>query len=233
MPILKPFFSYMGAKWTLAKHYPDPKYGIVVEPFAGSACYALRHYTKEVILVDLNQTICGIWDYLIKVSSEEIMALPDFVYDQDDLVGQPQEVKDLVGFWLNRCCSSPVKSLSSWGRTFEYPWSFWGEEIRYRIAAQVEHIRHWSIINGPYDCVPNDSCLTYFIDPPYQGLNEYPVKFSQFDELADFCKTRKGQVIVCERNGADWLPFQHFRYRSTLKSRGSMNAEVVYLQDLE
>jgi hypothetical protein len=32
---LRPFFSFYGGKWRIARHYPTPKYDIIIEPFAG------------------------------------------------------------------------------------------------------------------------------------------------------------------------------------------------------
>lgn len=44
--ILRPFFTYFGAKWRAAPHYPPPTHPTVIEPFAGAAGYALRHHTR-------------------------------------------------------------------------------------------------------------------------------------------------------------------------------------------
>jgi hypothetical protein len=30
----------------------------------------------------------------------------------------------------------------------------------------------------------------------------------KYNELAEWCKSRNGQVIVCENTKADWLPFK-------------------------
>ena len=54
MTELKPFFSYFGGKWRTAKHYPGPSRDLIIEPFAGSAGYSVRHPHKAVILNDLS-----------------------------------------------------------------------------------------------------------------------------------------------------------------------------------
>ena len=46
-------FHYLGRKSDrFAKIYPEPKYNTIIEPFAGSAGYALHHYSKKVILCE-------------------------------------------------------------------------------------------------------------------------------------------------------------------------------------
>lgn len=44
--------------------------------------------------------------------------------------------------------------------------------------------------------------------------------------LADWCRTRRGQVMVCEQDGAEWLPFVPFRpITSTANTR---KLEVIW-----
>lgn len=81
---LKPFFTYFGGKYRLAPKYPKPLYGTIIEPFAGSAGYSLRYPDREIILNDLDPVISGIWEYLIKVKEDEILALPSHVENIGD-----------------------------------------------------------------------------------------------------------------------------------------------------
>jgi 16S rRNA G966 N2-methylase RsmD len=71
---------------------------------------------------------------------------------------------------------------------------------------------------------------TWFIDPPYQKAGKYYTGHNKmdFEKLGEWCKSRKGQVIVCENQGADWLPF-----RFLTEHRGSMqkNTEVIWTND--
>ena len=54
----------------------------------------------------------------------------------------------------------------------------------------------------------NKLCATWFIDPPYQyGGQHYRYSFNGYVDLAEYCKTRQGQVIVCENTKAEWLDF--------------------------
>ena len=84
--------------------------------------------------------------------------------------------------------------------------------VRSRLAEQVEHIRHWKVIEGDYSAAPAIEA-TWFIDPPYQKMGKYyhhSAKKLDFDLLGQWCGERQGQVIVCEGAGADWLPFKPF-----------------------
>src|SRR5882672_3716631 len=97
---LRPFFPYYGSKYKSSRLHPKPYHDTIVEPFAGSACYSLFYYHHNVILNDLSEEICGIWSYLINVTEEEFRSLPDRINHIDELIGQPQEIKWLIGEWF-------------------------------------------------------------------------------------------------------------------------------------
>ncbi len=230
---LKPFFTYYGGKYRVAPHYPKPEHSMIVEPFAGSAGYSLRYPDKEVRLYDVDDHICGVWDYLINTKAREILRLPVGFSHIDD-VKATTEAKYLMGFWLNKGSASPCKSPSAWMRKGTHTTSFWGETIRARIASQVEHIRHWSITQSGFVTVPYYEA-TYFVDPPYQNPvgRHYRHGFTDFSTLAEWCRSRDGQVIVCEQEGADWLPFQPFRVIKANESKTGKKTsnEVMWVND--
>jgi hypothetical protein len=90
-----------------------------------------------------------------------------------------------------------------------------------KIASELYKIRHWEILHGEYDMLPNHSA-TWFVDPPYQFGGHVYVhsnKKIDFKQLAYFCQSRNGQVIVCEGGGADWLPFRPFINQNVLSGR--------------
>jgi 16S rRNA G966 N2-methylase RsmD len=89
------------------------------------------------------------------------------------------------------------------------PNSHWGVEVRARLAEQVEYIRHWKIHNASYSSLRNRKA-TWFCDPPYAAKHGRCYRFNQIDfqHLGAWCRERRGQVIVCESPGADWLPFK-------------------------
>ncbi len=206
--MLRPFFSFYGGKWRdTPKRYPAPSHATIVEPFAGSAGYSVRYAHLDVILCDADPIIAGVWRYLIGVTPTEILSIPDVTTHVDDLQ-ICAEAKSLVGFWLNKGVSRPCKTPSAWMRSGRYPGSFWGDRVRHTIASQLEAIRHWRVVEGCYSDLP-DMRATWFVDPPYQKQGKhYSVSEIDYPALGRWCSDRKGQVIVCEATGADWLPFQ-------------------------
>jgi hypothetical protein len=221
---LRPFFSFYGGKWRSASRYPLPLHGTIVEPFAGSAGYSVRHHERSVVLCEIDPVIAGIWSYLVKVSPAEILSLPARVDSVEEIAG-PQEARWLVGFWLNGAVTRPRITAGKWARNPEGRWSensYWGQGVRDRIARQVEHIRHWKIICGTYDKIL-DMESTWFIDPPYSDSAGRYYRFHDinYPDLSSWCLSRSGQVIVCERQGANWMSFENLgEFKSLDGSRG-------------
>lgn len=231
--ILRPFFSFYGAKWRAAPRYPKPFYRTIVEPFAGSAGYSLRYPHLEIILVEKDPVIAALWRYLIGVSESEIRNLPLMSPGQhvDDLAVS-DEAKILIGFWLNRGGSGPCKTPGAWMRDERYTNYFWSERVRERVAAQLPQIRHWTVRERDYSQAP-DIEATWFIDPPYEAAGvhyKHSSKAIDFKALGAFCEARKGQVMVCENTGASWLPFQHFMDAKSMEGGGgkSKSAEAIW-----
>jgi hypothetical protein len=237
---LKPFWRYYGGKYRAAPRYPKPDYRTIVEPFAGAAGYSLRYPDRDVVLVEKYAVVAEIWRYLIAVPAVEIRAIP-CVEHVDDLPGWvPPGARYLVGFAMNAACTSPRKKLSSgrkqlraMGRVFEG----WSEQMRERVAVQVEQIRHWKIIEGDFRAAP-DVTATWYIDPPYQLAGKHykhAAKDLDYAALGDWCRARRGQVMVCENEGADWLPFRTF---ASIKSNqmtcdGGLSHEVLWTNFLK
>jgi len=147
-------------------------------------------------------------------------------------LGLPLGPQSLIGFWLNKGCAYPGKVGSAWMWEPRYRNQFWGPKIRARLAAQVPKIRSWRVIEGDWWEAP-DVRATWFIDPPYQGAGRY-YRHSTVDysALGAWCRTRSGLSIVCEQQGADWLPFRPaYAGRSTARKagKGAASHEVVWL----
>jgi len=227
---LKPFFNYYGGKWRVGRYYPRPRHTTIVEPFAGAAGYSVRHYQADVVLVDLDPVVAGVWDYLIHVTSAEVNRLPVKINHVDEIRG-PQEARWLVGFWLNKG-AAPAKTPGAWMRAGQHSTSFWGPEIQRRISTQVSYIRHWKSFNKSYQAGAQSKAATYFVDPPYSDLcgSLYRTKFTDYAELGSWCQNRSGQVIVCEKYGADWLPFRAFKDIKSMEGvRGkAVSREVIW-----
>ena len=235
MKTLRPFWRYYGAKWQVAPRYPEPVYDTVIEPFAGAAGYSLRHYRRNVVLVDVFPIIAEVWRYLIATSAQEILAIPLVDHIDDLPASTPQAAKWLVGFTMNAGAVRPNRKISSGmlkfreeGRVTEG----WCERMRDRAASQVDLIRHWKVIEGSYHASP-DLEATWFIDPPYSGRpgSHYVHGSALIDyaELGAWCRDRRGQVIVCEAKGATWLPFSSIGDSTGVS--GLRSGEAVWISD--
>lgn len=223
---LRPFFSFYGGKWRAAPHYPAPEHRIVVEPFAGSGGYSVRHAAREVRLYDLDEKVIATWQYLIRATEREIRALP-LMGPRDNVndLRVTQEARWLIGWWLNKGTTAPCNVPSRWmrepmpGRLETY----WGAAIRERLARQVSAIRHWRSEVRSWDSVP-DVGASWFVDPPYSGTPgvryTHGNRSIDYRALGEWCLTRRGQVMVCENVGADWLPFEPFMVAKTTAGHG-------------
>ena len=234
--LLRPFFTFYGGKWRTALRYPPPRWEIIVEPFAGAAGYSLRYPDHQVILHDLDPKIAATWSYIISTPSDEIYALPlwDGTWETtDDLAHLPEAARWLIGWWLNKGTVQPAKRPSAWMRAGKgSPGDFWGPVIRERIAAQAESIRHWRVHQTGYQAAV-DRSATWFVDPPYQGAGVHYRHGSRnldFGHLSAWCRSRLGQVIVCENDGADWLPFTPHLAAKANESRtgGKVSLEAIW-----
>ena len=219
--LLKPFFTYYGAKYRSAPGYPAPVHRILIEPFAGAAGYSLRHPGHAVLLADLDPILAGVWRYIVHAPEREIRALPvEFDGSVDTLTSIPQEARWLIGFWLNKGNTHPCKTPSAWMRAGTHNTSYWGPEIRERIASQQRYVRHWQVIETSYVNLPNVTA-TWFIDPPYNSSAGRLYRYHEidYDQLAAWCRERKGQVIVCEQENATWLPFRYLLSAKTTEGK--------------
>jgi hypothetical protein len=202
-------WSYYGSKSKVVDFYPPPKYGKIIEPFAGSARYSLKFFDRDVLLVDKYEVIAKIWQWLQKASEADIMSLPtpDTGDNLDSFNFDLPEQKWLMGFLIKAGVDSPRLTVNSY-RNAEYIL-----QQKKDIASQLFKIRHWHIEFDSYENLQNTEA-TWFIDPPYQFGGEYykvSNKHLDFHSLGEWCKSRNGQVIVCENTKADWLPFKAMR----------------------
>lgn len=224
---MRPFFPYYGSKWNIARHYPRPAHGVVVEPFAGGAGYATFFNVRRANLIDKDPIIVGVWSYLLRVSAAEISALPEMpeVGDNVDNYNLPQEAKWLIGFWLNRGSATPKKSRTAYSARTDRSQLNWGAAAKARIIAQHGQIGEWTVREGDFTAAPLIEA-TWFVDPPYGDKGKfYRMPFSDFARLAPWCMEQRGQLIVCEGEGADWLPFKPL---GNFKSSKGKAAEVVF-----
>lgn len=216
-------FYYYGRKKQIAKWYPAPTYGTIVEPFAGSAAYSMHsaNWNKAVILVEKDQRVAEIWRWLIeKATPKEILSVPELkVGEKSSEFLHIIHAATKMAFKYKTIKVTPV---------LERNW-----EISRRVmAANVHKVKHWKITNGNYDIVPNETA-TWFIDPPYISNSGAGYNCSnsdiRYDLLAQWIRGRKGQVICCEGAGATYLPFRPLL--SLPGVAGKRNSELIYSRD--
>jgi len=216
-------FYFYGRKHRIANKYPKPQYDTIIEPFSGSAAYSMLYSDRKVILNDKDEKIYKTWKYLINVSPEEIMSLPLLVKGQclnnSEYDYLTDEQKHLIGFFLNPGSSVPKKSPGNY--------CAWTDKNKKLLCENIEKVRHWEIYHGDYNNLENIEA-TWFIDPPYETQGKWyrhGCKDIDYTELGEWCLSRKGQVIVCENIGADWLPFEEL---TKLRGQKNTNTEVIF-----
>jgi site-specific DNA-adenine methylase len=201
-------WSYYGSKKSIIDYYPPPKFDRVIEPFVGAGPYALKYWEREVIIMDKYEVIYKIWKWLQNCEISDIDKLPHFMTPDDNLNNYTfdcEEAKMMMGFIIAKGverprCKPTERATVSRPNTINFTLN--------KIKGNLHKIRHWTILHGSYTELTNEEA-TWFIDPPYQfGGHAYVENKINFTELAEWCKTRKGQVIVCENTKADWLPFK-------------------------
>lgn len=232
--ILKPFINYYGGKYKTSLIYPEPKHNLIIEPFAGAAGYSLRHYKHKVKLYEKYDDLVKMWQFLIDSSEDDILSLP-IIFESLEKTNIPEGAKILIGFLLNTGTTRPCKTRSKWAKEYEHSGQFWSEKRRKRIAEQVEKIKHWEIHKiENYSEISNEKA-TWFIDPPYQKQGIHYVHSSSsicFNSLGEWCKNLSGQVIICEQEGANWMPWNNYKeVKSNNKTKTSK--EVWYHAEQE
>lgn len=230
---MRPFFSYYGAKYTGAKYYGPPRARIVIEPFAGSACYATRWNVEQAKLYDVSEPICALWDWLIHCSLADVEALPDRFEHFDQVEALPVGAKTLVQFWVAKGRAEPSGRLSPW--YFQYRNALdcrvWGPAVKRRLLDQKPLIAAWTIAQLSYEKIPLIEAH-WHVDPPYdnEAGSRYPNSEVNFVHLADWCRTLPGEVDVCENVGATWLPFEPLYDVVSTRGRrsGAYSQEAVW-----
>ena len=239
---MKPFFSYYGSKYTVAKHLGPPRAPVVIEPFAGSAAYSVRWEPEKAILFDANPAIVALWEWLITAAPGDVAAIPDSFDDFSDVAALPEGASYLVRLWIAKGRAEPSGALSPW--YFRYrnarDCRVWGPAVKQRIISQLPKIREWEIHQASWDEIDvgrfgND--VHWHIDPPYSSPagRRYPHDHVDYDKLADWCRRLPGDVDVCEQEGAEWLPFSPLCSVVTARGRrtGAVSHEAVWRKSLD
>lgn len=221
--------NIFGSKVSNAHRYPEPQYDRIIEPFAGGAGYSLLHHTKDVVLCDIRPDVVNTWRYLIDTPPEDILALP--LIEPGQLVSE-LDCSDEGKLLISWCCNQtakPAKRLSSWGayHLSKGAACYWSPARREQAAEIAAKVKHWTVVqcsakHAMRTALDSFTFMTWFIDPPYIACpKQYGTEPLDYGALGAYCRQLLGQVIVCERAGADWLPFKPL-YESLTSARGSL-----------
>ena len=223
MSRFKSMFSYYGGKSKIAHLYPPPECDTIIEPFAGGAGYSLLYPERQVILVEKNPAIAAVWRYLLETSLETVLR------DVPPDVRRGTRVSTLLAPGSPGGLAALLASAASVGEAGSYCYAdravtAFGEKSWPRLRERLKHfhprIQHWKLIEGDYAEAP-DVEATWFVDPPYQGRlgDRYFCKNVDYKALAQWVQGRKGQVVVCENEGATWMKFKPVKAVRNLKNR--------------
>ena len=230
---IKAPFSYYGGKSKIIDSYPAPKHNLIIEPFAGSAAYCWRHRDGHSVHVnDLDPTTYAIWNFLTNAAAIGIVRkyVPDVVeagMKCSDMVPNACQVGGAVPLWrdgLLALMRSEANQGTQGARGVHDQITKMGAKcwkIRRKMEVVIPAVRDWKVTNLDYKDLP-DVEATWFIDPPYSNAagRRYRAHNIDYAELGDFCRSRRGQVIVTENVGATWLPFQPIEHRRvSIRSR--------------
>jgi site-specific DNA-adenine methylase len=201
-------FYYYGRKKRIVESYPKPIFDKVVEPFAGSAAYSMRYWDKDIHINEKDLKIYELWRWLIHDCSEnDLLNLPILVKGESLNDVKYSHLKPaeqyLIGFYLNSGSSQPKRSPAKFNK--------WNEKTIKELTQFLPNIKHWKITNLDYKDLDNVEA-TWHIDPPYQGNGGQYYKLSNklldYNKLGEWCRSRDGQIMVCENSEADWLDFK-------------------------
>ena len=250
------FFSYFGGKVGLANSYPAPhRDDIVIEPFAGAAGYSTYHEAKTVYLFDLYPVIAETWRFLIAAANDEEMRQtfldlpvgPFYRWSNPVPTDIPLGAQYLIGFWETQSQTYPSRWQQS-PRIYESGeertknrGGLWTQRTKDRILEQLPKIKDWRVFEASYQ----DSLgilqaegvdftkVIWHIDPPYQNGGKRYKKSSNdidFEGLAEWVKSLPGRVMVCERDPATWLDFDHLI--STKNASNKEYRELIWTKGL-
>ena len=236
---ISPLFKWFGSKWQSAKNYPPPMHDTIIEPFAGSAGYALNYCNWKVSLWEDDPNIFNLWTWLIETATQAlILEIPIDIPIGTDIrtLGLNRGQALLLKNWQRTNNASDCWTVSPWGNL---PGQ-WTAGTRARVAESIYAVKHWKIEKP---ILRIDEPATWFIDPPYYYNYRYSGKLPKFDydALDSFVQTisRESLVIVCEavrpKDGCipTYLPFRHSHESVTSRRKMTQShhsKELVYIR---
>lgn len=216
---------------------------LIIEPFAGSAAYSWLHRRRldsgrqrEVWLNDLDARTYSIWKFLTNPDAYDI------VWEHvPEKVEPGQRISDIIPAaypGLVELCRAEANQGTQGAKGVHDQITTMGAKcwkVRRKALDVIPDVQLWKVTNLPYSDLINVDA-TWFVDPPYSNAagSRYRLGGDQIDynHLAWWCLNRKGQTIVCEGEGATWLPFEKFDHgRVQIRSRyqKSDSKEVMWI----
>jgi hypothetical protein len=229
-----PLFKWFGSKWSASKHYPPPLHDFVIEPYAGSAGYSLRHSDRQVSLYEANPLLQKLWQWIIEEAEpRDVLQIPLGLAVKTDIsaLDLSEGQKLLLKHWQRTNNVGNCWTVSPWGHL---PGQ-WTANTRARVAREIECVKHWKFEKPSYRKV-----ATYFLDPPYQFNYDYRLPVEDYSALASLATKEipKGsQILFCEAvcpltgKVPSYLPFQAFRSQVTSRRKATQShhsKELLY-----
>lgn len=233
---IKTPFSYYGGKSKIAHLYPEPEHKLIIEPFAGSAAYSWLHrrihhsvslspmddYRRKIWLNDLDPKTFSMWKFLTSADASAIVEayVPDRVepgMKVDEFI--PADQPGLIELCRAEANQGTQGAKGTHNQITSMGAKCW--KVRRKLLEVIPEVANWEITNVDYRDLANVEA-TWFVDPPYSNAagTRYRTANLDYQQLGWWCLNRKGQVIVCENYGADWLEFERFNHdRVSIRSR--------------
>ncbi len=209
-------FSYYGAKSKIARFYSKPRYKTIIEPFGGGASYSLLYYYHDVIVNEINPAVVSIWRFLqSKEALQWVDKIPErvekgqYIKDivEEFIPGAPAPLIELLHSSADQACYGKDKKFD---KIYKFGAKCW-PRLKPRLKYYIPKIQHWKILSVDFSKILNRKAC-WFVDPPYSnkaGLSyKYNLEPKRYDYIANWVKSRRGQVIVCEDIKADYLKFK-------------------------
>jgi hypothetical protein len=235
-------FSYYGGKSKIVHLYPRPNYEWIIEPFCGAASYSAWHADQRtpwfpnghrVWINDKDERTFSIWAFLQRPDAEEwLKVVPRRVTPGQRVsallpADAPDGLRELLRAEANPGTQG-VRGVRD--QVTGFGAQAWHRCVP-RIMSLLPLIRRWRITQLDYRDLPNIKA-TWFIDPPWSGQYGRRCRTTlephEYGELADWCRSRHGEVIVCEAVGASWLPFVPFT--RGIGRRSEVAHEAIWVQ---
>lgn len=223
-----PLFKCFGSKWTSARLLPKPTGEVIVEPFAGSAGYSLRHPHLDVVLYESSAHLRTLWKWIIEEASEtDVRDIPLGLAPGTDIrtLGLSEGQALLLKNWQRTNNVGDLWKTSVWGHL---PGQ-WTANTRARVSEEIAIVKHWKMSDeedgiSAFD-LHKGRKFTFMIDPPYQYNFKYLSAAMDYPLLAYLAQGVEGQVLAlegaCTKTGKvpDYLPFEYFTSQVTSRRK--------------